>query len=582
MLFCKEHAQMNIDKNLLKLTSKTRKPFLLSILSGLLASAFTIILAYFLAKSISEIFLEKKSIANVSNYLIFFFCAAILKAFFIWSEKNQINVVVSSIKKDLRKTIFENLFVSKDDAYSTIKNGEVSNTIVKGVEALDDYFSKYLPQLFLSALTPILILLFVFPLDVLSGVVLMVTAPIIPLLMYLIGSSAEELNKKQWKSLSRMSGYFLDVLQGILTLKMFNRTKEEIKKIDEVSNHFKSTTMKVLRIAFLSALVLELLSTISIAIIAVEIGLRLMYGKMEFGNALFILILAPEFYFPLRQLGVRYHAGLEGVVAFKSIQKLLVKDKSKTPDKTEEFVNGDIEVKDISFIYKSRNSEVLSNVSLKIEKGTTVAIVGESGSGKSTLLKILMKFITPSGGEVLINKININHIEDDKWHNSIGWVSQNPHIFNKSIYDNIMLAKPTATETEIIDAAKNALLHTSILKKENGYQTIVGEYGAMLSGGEIQRLALARIFLRDAPILFLDEPTSSIDSIHEKKIFSRIKKILSKQTIVVVTHRINTIVNADKIIIMDKGKVVGIGKHELLLEQNMLYKKLYNTFKREM
>lgn len=573
---------MNIDKDLLKLTNKTKKPFVISIFSGLLASVFTILLAYFLAKSISEVFLEGKDISDISNYLLLFLISSTLKAFFIWYEKNQINIVISDIKKDLRKTIVDNLFTSKEEVLRTKKNGELSNTIVNGVETLETYFSEYLPQLFFSVLTPLLILLFIFPLDLLSGFVLLVTAPIIPLLMFLIGSSAEELNRKQWKSLNRMSGYFLDVLQGILTLKIFNKTKEEIKKIEEVSNHFKFATMKVLRIAFLSALVLELLSTISIAVIAVEIGLRLMYGKVEFGSALFILILAPEFYLPLRQLGARYHAGLEGLVAFKSIQKLLIKGKSKVHEGGIDVSGGNIEFKNVSFTYPNRKLKALKNVSLAIEKDEVVAIVGESGSGKTTLLKMLMKFIIPSNGVILVNKINLKHIADIKWHSKISWTSQRPYVFNKTIFDNISIAKPEATNTEVINAAKCAFLHTSVIKRDTSYQTIVGEYGATLSGGEIQRLALARVFLRNAPMVFLDEPTSSIDSIYEKKIFSNITKTAKEKTVVIVTHRMNTVLNADKIIVLDKGEVVGIGSHSSLLETNTIYKTLYNTFRREM
>jgi len=575
---------MNIDKNLLKLTTKTKSSFVISIISGVVASAFTILLAYFLAKSINQIFLENKSLSDVSNYLLIFIVAAILKAFFIWYEKSKIDLVVGDVKKNLRKAINKKLFEDKGEILSNKKSGEISNTVIKGVEALDAYFSEYLPQLFLSALTPILILIFVFPIDVLSGIVFLITAPVIPLLMYLIGSTAEDLNKRQWKSLNRMSGHFLDVLQGITTLKIFNRAKDEIKRIEEISNAFKSSTMKVLKIAFLSALVLELLSTISIAIIAVEVGLRLMYGKMDFESALFVLILAPEFYLPLRQLGARYHAGLEGIAAFKFIQKLLSSNKDKTKKLTfqSEFQNGNIEFQNVSFNFPSREIKALDDISFIIKSGKTTAIVGESGSGKSTVINLLMRFLELENGEILIDKNNLLNIPDNEWHKQVSWVSQNPHIFHKSIYENIAIAKENASEGEIVEAAKNALIHDWITKLKDGYETIVGERGTTLSGGEIQRIALARAFLKDSPILLMDEATSSIDSIYEKELVSSIKKLSSGKTVVIVAHRLNTIINADKIIVMESGKIVSVGTHSELLNANKKYQDLYNTFKRKM
>ena len=575
---------MNIEKNLLKLTSKTKFSFVISIFSGVVASAFTILLAYYLAKSINQIFLENNSISDVSNYLIIFIIAAILKAFFIWYEKSKIDLVVGDVKNKLREALNKKLFDDKGEILSNKKSGELSNTVIKGVEALDAYFSEYLPQLFLSALTPILILFFVFPIDILSGVVFLVTAPVIPLLMYLIGSTAEDLNRKQWKSLNRMSGHFLDVLQGITTLKIFNRAKDEIKKIEEISNAFKFSTMKVLKIAFLSALVLELLSTISIAIIAVEIGLRLMYGKMEFESALFVLILAPEFYLPLRQLGARYHAGLEGIAAFKSIQKLLNtnNDKSEELSSQSEFQNGNIVYENVSFNYLNRDDKALDDISFTIESGKTTAIVGESGSGKSTIINLLMRFLKTESGEILVDNNNLLNISEEEWHKNVSWVSQSPHIFHKSIYENIAIAKENSSEDEIIEAAKNALIHDWIVKLKDGYQTNVGERGATLSGGEIQRIALARAFLKNSPILLMDEPTSSIDSIYEMELISSIKKLSKDKTVVIVAHRLSTIISADKIIVLEKGKIIGEGTHASLLESNSKYQNLYNTFRREM
>ena len=574
---------MNIDKELLALTSKTKFTFFLSVLSGLLASVCTILLAYFLAKSINEIFLLKKSLSDVQNYIIIFLVFALLKAFFIWYEKYNIADVVSNIKTDLRRELNERLLDDKTGFAGDKKSGGISNTIIQGVESLDKYFSEYLPQLFFSALTPLLILFFVFPLDVISGVVFIITAPLIPLLMYLIGSSAEELNNKQWSSLSKMSGHFLDVLQGILTLKIFGRANDEIQKIKAISLDFKSATMKVLKIAFLSALVLELLSTISIAIIAVEVGLRLMYGEMKFENAFFVLILAPEFYLPLRQLGARYHAGLEGIAAFNSIKEILSlkrrKDKLVRGDKN--FILSDIKLEKINLKYSNRDSASLYNVSCVFEKGKTTAIIGESGAGKSTLLKVLMRFEKFQSGELFFDGIESSQIPDDEWYRNVAWVPQNPHLFHTSIYENIAMGNNDVTKQEIISAAQKAYIHETILKFNNGYNSIVGERGSTLSGGEKQRIAIARAFVKKSPIIIMDEPTSGIDSITEKEISKSILELFENRTVIIAAHRLNTILNADKIIVMENGMIVGEGTHNNLIKGNRFYQKLYKTFKRE-
>jgi len=246
------------------------------------------------------------------------------------------------------------------------------------------------------------------------------------------------------------------------------------------------------------------------------------------------------------------------------------------------FQNGNIEFKNVLFSYENRNNFALDGISFTIEKGKTTAIVGESGSGKSTIINLLMRFIESKSGEIFIGGNNLENILENKWHEKVGWVSQTPHIFHKSIFENIAIAKKNATESEIIDAAKKAFIHDSIIKLKDGYNAIVEENGATLSGGEIQRIALARIFLKNAPILLMDEPTSSIDSIYEASIFSSIKSFVQGKTVVIVAHRLNTILNSDKIIVMEHGKIIAEGMHQNLLVENKIYQNLYNTFKREM
>ena len=315
---------MLFNKQLFDLTKKDRNKFYLIILFGLIASVFTIAQAFILSRTINNVFLLHQTLQQVFYLIIIYLFFSVAKAISIWLQNFFSSKVVFIIKRNLREQLINKIKELGPLKLKSERTGEIVNTLLNGVDKLEDYFSKFLPQIFLAAFIPILILLFVLPRDLLSAIIFIVTAPIIPTFMFLIGSISEKLNQKQWVTLSRMSAYFFDVLQGLPTLKLFNRTKETIKRIDNITNIFRIKTLKVLRVAFLSALVLEVASTISVAVIAVAIGLRLLNGDFNFADALFILIIAPDFYLPLRQLGVSYHAGMEGVSSFERISELMI------------------------------------------------------------------------------------------------------------------------------------------------------------------------------------------------------------------------------------------------------------------
>jgi ATP-binding cassette subfamily C protein CydD len=380
-----------------------------------------------------------------------------------------------------------------------------------------------------------------------------------------------------------MSAYFLDVLKGITTLKIFGQSKNEIEKIWNITNEFKNKTLKVLRIAFLSALALELLSTISIAIIAVEIGLRLLKSGLEFKEALFILILAPEFYLPIRQLGTRFHAGMDGVSAFLRIDEIFSLRENEIIH-SNEATNLDnsklLKFQNVSFIYKERNENALNNISLEIEEKEKIALVGHSGAGKSTIFNLLLQFIKPAEGEIFYRGKNINDFEVEEWRNKIAWVPQSPHLFKGTIKSNIALSRLNATAKEIFEAAKKADIHETILSFPKGYETLVGEEGGKLSGGEVHRISLARAFLRDAEILLIDEPTANLDPVSEQIILSSIDKLTKNRTSIIIAHRLNTIMKADKIIVLSNGKIVESGTHESLLKTGKYYRDLYETYQR--
>ncbi|MGQ9644083.1 MAG: thiol reductant ABC exporter subunit CydD [Ignavibacterium sp.] len=570
---------MLFNKQLFNLTKNNSSKFFLLILFGLVASLFTIAQAFILSRTINNVFLLHQTLQQVFYLIIIYLSFSVAKAISIWLQNYFSSKVVFTIKKNLREQLTNKIKELGPLKLKSERTGEIVNTLLNGVDKLEDYFSKFLPQMFLAAFIPILILFFVLPRDFLSAVIFIVTAPIIPVFMFLIGSLSEKLNRKQWVTLSRMSAYFFDVLQGLVTLKLFNRTKETIKRIDNITNIFRIKTLKVLRIAFLSALVLEVASTISVAIIAVAIGLRLLNGDFNFADALFILIIAPDFYLPLRQLGVSYHAGMEGVSSFERISELMKNESSETMKSNQ--IKGVFEYdlpiifENVSFTYEERNIKALDSISVVIEPKKVTALVGQTGSGKTTLMSMLLRFISPSQGIIKLGDQNLLEIYEDEWRKNIAWIPQSPHIFNKTILENIKLSKDEATIQEVIEAASKSKIHKLISSLPHQYDTLVSEAGENFSGGEIQRIALARAYLRNAKIILVDEPTANLDPIIEEEIMNDMFDLFKGKTVLIIAHRLNTIIKADKIIVMKNGKIDAIGNHSELLHKSMYYKNLF-------
>jgi ATP-binding cassette subfamily C protein CydD len=461
------------------------------------------------------------------------------------------------------------------------RSGELVNTAVEGIEALDAYFGQYLPQLALVTLIPLTVLAFVFPLDPISGLVLLLTAPLIPIFMSLIGSLADALTRRQWTSLSRMSAHFLDVLQGLTTLKLFGRSREQIQTIAEISDRFRQATLGVLRVAFLSALVLEMVGTISTAIVAVGIGLRLLYARLSFEEAFFVLLLAPEFYLPLRTLGARFHAGMSGVTAAQRIFEVL-----ETPLPLSASAGGlrlpaprfHIRFQDVHYAYEDGRRPALNGASFEIGPGQKVALIGPSGAGKSTLAYLLLRFIEPDRGQISVDGRSLGQLPATDWRERVAWLPQNAYLFNTTVAENIRLARPEAGPEEVIWAAKQAHADEFILALPQGYDTPIGERGARLSGGQAQRIALARAFLKDAALLIMDEPTASLDPELEALLQKSTERLLQNRTALIIAHRLSTVYRADQIVVLEAGRVVEVGTHETLLERGGVYRRLIAAY----
>ncbi len=464
-------------------------------------------------------------------------------------------------------------------------SGALASTAVENVEALHDFFARFLPQLALAATIPAAILWVVFPLSWAAGGLLLFSAPLIPLFTALIGMGAESISQRHFQSLARMSAHFLDVLQGLGTLKLFGRSRDEAERVGRVSADFRRRTMGVLRVAFLSSAVLEFLSCISIALVAVYLGVGFL-GYVDFGtygrpltleSGLFILLLAPEFYQPLRELGACYHARADAVGAAREILKVLAESPPGAGGGGKSGVGGGparIRFDGVRLAYAGGRRAALEGVSFEVGAGERVVLAGPSGGGKTSIFNLLLRFCSPEGGRILVDDIPIEFIEPGTWRRRLAWIGQEPVLFEGTVRENIRLGRPGASASEIETAARQAGVEDVARRLPRGLDTPVGEGGLGLSRGQAQRVALARAFLKDAPILLLDEPTASLDPENEALVMAAIERLSRGRTVILATHRLAHVRHAERILVVAEGRIAEQGTCRELMAAGGMFRHL--------
>lgn len=566
-----------MNRDLMREVRIARRPFTLTVFFQAAIGLTIILQAAALSRIIDAAFLRRAPLADLWGILFALAIVIGVRAALNGAAVYTAAHLSATIKADLRRRLFTHLFRLGPTYTGGERTGELATTATEGIETLDAFFRDYLPALFIAALVPLLILLTTLPIDLLTFVVLALTAPLIPLFMMLIGRAAGALAKQQYHVLGRLSAHFLDVMQGLNTLKMFNRSRHQFQTIRRVTGEFRTATMEVLRVAFLSALVLELLATVSVAIVAVEIGLRLIEGRIDFANALFLLVIAPEFYQPLRTLGAKFHAGTESAAAAARLYTVL---RTLPPESPAEFVPlpaalpMDIRFEGVRFTYPGTETPALDGLSFEIRAGQRVALVGASGAGKSTAAALLLGFLRPDSGTITVGGVPLPHTDPDEWRARVAWVPQRPYLFNASILENIRLGRPDAPSEAVMQAAESAGAHAFISRLPGGYDAPCGERGLSLSGGQAQRIALARALLRDAPLLILDEATANLDAETEAALESALSRLLENRTALIIAHRLKTVINADQIVVVKGGRAVQIGSHAALMSEPGPYRNM--------
>ncbi|WP_190155792.1 thiol reductant ABC exporter subunit CydD [Streptomyces litmocidini] len=547
-----------IDPRLLRYARATRLFLSAVVVLGLVGAVLVIAQAMLVAEIVVGAFQQARSVADLATPLLLLAGVAGARGLVSWLTELAAHRASAAVKSELRGRLLGRAAALGPGWLSGQKAGSLIALATRGVDALDDYFARYLPQLGLAVVVPVAVLARIVTEDWVSAAIIVVTLPLIPVFMVLIGWYTQARMDRQWKLLSRLSGHFLDVVAGLPTLKIFGRAKAQAESIRAITSEYRRATMRTLRIAFLSSFALELLATLSVALVAVTIGMRLVHGELDLYTGLVILILAPEAYLPLRQVGAQYHAAAEGLAAAEEIFAVLEQPvRDGGTEAAPESVR--LELDGVTVRHAGRAEPSLDAATLTVEPGETVALVGPSGAGKSTLLDVVLGFAVPEeGGSVRVGGVDLGSLDREEWRSRIAWVPQRPHLFAGTVAENVRLARPDAPDEAVRDALRDAGADGFVAGLPQGLDTVLGEDGAGLSAGQRQRLALARAFLADRPLLLLDEPTAGLDGATEAGVVDAVRRLAAGRTVLLVVHRPALLAVADRVVRLG-GAAVGAG-----------------------
>ncbi|MFJ8541717.1 thiol reductant ABC exporter subunit CydD [Streptomyces sp. NPDC093586] len=540
-----------IDPRLLRYARATRLFLAAVVVLGAAGAGLVVAQAMLIAETVVGAFQHGMTAAELRTPLLLLVAVACGRGLVGWLTELAAHRASAAVKSELRGRLLERATALGPGWLGGQRTGSLVALATRGVDALDDYFSRYLPQLGLAVVVPVAVLARIVTEDWLSAAIIVATLPLIPVFMMLIGWATQARMDRQWRLLSRLSGHFLDVIAGLPTLKVFGRAKAQAESIRRITGEYRQATMRTLRIAFLSSFALELLATLSVALVAVTIGMRLVHGDMVLYDGLVVLVLAPEAYLPLRQVGAQYHAAAEGLAAAEEIFSVL---ETPTPASGNGPVpaDGALSFEGVTVRYPGRAADAVSDVDLVVEPGETVALVGPSGAGKSTLLHALLGFVRPSQGRIRIGGADLTGLDPAQWHARVAWVPQRPHLFAGTVAENVRLARPEADDAAVRRALRDAGALDFVDALPEGTGTMLGEDGTGLSAGQRQRLALARAFLADRPVLLLDEPTAALDGATEAEVVAAVRRLAAGRTVLLVVHRPALLEVAHRVVRLDE------------------------------
>ncbi len=556
----------------------------LGIAAGFVAAVLVVAAAILTSVVISDVFRAGASLADVMPSLVAIAVLAVVRAPVLFAADALAQAAAGRVKRRLRADLTAHLFALGPAYTGRERTGELSGVLTDGMVDLESYLTSFQPARALAVAVPLLVFGTVLVLDPPTTLVLLLTGPILVLLLGFIGGRARAITDRRFAEVRYLGAFFLDMLGGLATLKMFGRSREQVDNIRTISRQYGDTTMEVLRTAFQTSLVLEWGAAVAVALVAVEISLRLMDGAIAFDRALAVLIVVPEFFMPLRSLATRYHAGAAGrSVADRIVAILDLPVPAMVP--------GDLGLvgapvpsqmavtfSAVSLTYPGRSAPALDGFDLSIRPGTVVALVGATGAGKTTVAHLLLRFIQPDAGRILVDDRPLESIDLARWRAAVGWVPQRPHLFHGTIADNLRLARADASDAELRTAAREAGAEAFIAAFPLGYDTPVGEGGLRLSGGQRQRLAIARAFLADARLVILDEATSHLDAESETAIRDAIGRLAARgRTILVVSHRLQLAALASTVAVVDQGRVIETGAPSALATRDGPYRRLLDS-----